>query len=256
MLKKELDSHAETMCKLESARKTITRKTELIKQLRQEAAARIDGTNQGHSQEELERQIRELQATMARKDENLRQVSNICATLIYLKVIFSFAKNHLFFQASATCLQMRASRDAWKHSESQLKQVHEAHETVVGKLRLDLKRKQGLLSASKAEAERLRAGMQTLKEDQLQACARESDRCQSATAVQTNAQEISQGLFCTVVDLCRLLLQCLFYMQLGECFSSRLLLALLPQGGSIFVACRQHMHLEGFCFCTKCVYEY
>lgn len=182
---------------------------------------------------EKEQQVKDLQASVTRKDEVLKQVNQN----------FSTRPQHM---SASTCaalnlllLQMRASRDASKQTEAKLEQLQQAHADEVSKLKAELHRKQTALIAAKTQAEHLQSDMTTLKKDHEQACDTASERCQLADAKHMCAQKAGHVLFDVTVALCRMLLRSTAHMRSGDrSFSVPAPLYMRQQTAHIVYACR------------------
>lgn len=110
---------------------------------------------------------------------------------------------------------MRESKDACKQLEAQLVQVHETNAIAEGKLKSDIQRRNTLLIAAKAESDRLKAELQSLKHHQQHSNTNTAGRCQLVNPEQAQTQSAAQALLDGTVALCRLLLRSLAYMRSG-----------------------------------------
>eukprot|EP00892_Ulva_mutabilis_P011001 jgi/Ulvmu1/8273/UM041_0084.1 len=132
-LTKEREAHAMTTSRLEQARFALQRKSAMIMQLKQPAALSVDAENVTKDVMQKQHQIKELQATLSRKEDMLKQ--------------------------------MRANRDVCKQKEAKIEHIQEAHGDEVSRLKSDVQRKHMLLIAAKEKAERLESDLHNLQQD-------------------------------------------------------------------------------------------
>ena len=128
----------------------------------------------------------------------------------------SVAVLNIFWSDMAPCMQLRTSAKLSTSGRERERQTLQAtHEQAEGKLKAELQKKNSLLSSCKADAERLRAEVQSLKAEQNRAAEGHGQTAETLQEQALSCQKMAGSILRCLSMACRLTLRSSAAMRAG-----------------------------------------